>query len=478
MPGSNALEALGDTWVGGFGPVDSVGGFVRIDFTAGTIRLHPREDRAPLGIVRPWVDRDPTDREMFHFTAYEGKHRWTFDLHRGAAADVLEGTASDPKAGSANVRLVHAHAPDREAVDAVFSGTYAVDGDPRRLLFIENGRLFDTRDGSERRLFLLSGGRALVGGGVGTTHPSGGIARVEAAGLRVEHTGAASLVASRFEVRKEEMRFVSNGITLQGTFTSPRGNGPFPTVVFVHGSGHSTRRDPWENAMARVFASEGYAMFLYDKRGVGDSGGEYVGAGGRETNNVSQENIERLAGDASAAFAAVGARTDVDPKRFGFFGLSQAGWIVPLAARANKAVRFIVMISAPAVPTAAQLAYQTLNGDAVTCLTIADASRVTRDHAPRTGSDPAPAIAALDVPGLWIYGGSDPLVPFAESMAILDRMKKRDFTVKLAPGAGHELFVVAHDTEDERQLSRGLSPFAVEALRAWLRDQARALASR
>ncbi len=58
-------------------------------------------------------------------------------------------------------------------------------------------------------------------------------------------------------------------------------------------------------------------------------------------------------------------------------------------------------------------------------------------------------------------------------MAILDGMKKRDFTVKLAPSAGHELFVVAHDTEDERQLSRGVSPVAVEALRAWLREQAR-----
>lgn len=476
-PGSSAVEALGDTWVGGFGPVDGTGAFVRVDFSAGTIRLHPREDRAPLGIVRPRADRDPAGRERIHFTAYEGSHLWTFDLRR-AGPDALEGVASDPKAGSANVRLLHAQAPDRRAVDTVLSGTYAVDGDPRKLLFIENGRLFDTRDGSERRLFLLTGGRALVGRGVGTAHPSGGIARVDAAELRIEQAGSASLVASPFEVRKEEVRFVSDGVPLQGVFTSPPGPGPFPTVVFVHGSGHSTRKDPWENAMARVLASEGYAMFLYDKRGVGDSGGEYVGAGGQDTNNVSQENIERLARDARAAFAAIGARRDVDTRRLGFFGLSQAGWIIPLAARGNKAVRFVVMISTPTVPVAVQLAYQTLDGDGVTCLSIADAGRVTRDHAPRTGYDPAPAIAALDVPGLWIYGSSDPLVPFAESMGILEGMKKRDFTVKLAPGAGHELFVVAHDTEDERQLSRGVSAVAIEALRTWLRAQARALASR
>jgi dienelactone hydrolase len=457
--------------VGGFGPIDGVGAFVHVDFTAGTIRFDPREDRAPLGLVHPHAERGPHGRVKVRFTAYEGRHRWTFDLHE-TQSDVLQGTVSDPKQDPAIVRLFKAQALDRRAVDESLAGTYAVGGDAQKLLFVEHGRLFDTRDGSERRLFLLSGGRALIGDGFGTAHPFGGIARTDSGGLRIEHETGPPLVASSILVKKEEIRFVSDGVTLQGTLTSPPGPGPFPTVVFVHGSGHSSRRDPWENAMARVFMSEGYAMFLYDKRGVGDSGGEYVGRGGRVTNNVSQENIEQLARDARAAAAAIAARKDVDPNRFGFFGLSQAGWIVPSAARGNKAVRFIVMISSPTVPTAVQLAYQALNGDAVSCLSLAEAGRVARDHAPRTGSDPAPAIASLDIPGLWIYGSSDPLAPFAESMAILDAMKKRNFTLKLAPRAGHELFLVDHDTEDERQLSPGISPVAIETLRAWLHEQA------
>lgn len=473
---SSVLETLGDQWVGGFGPVDGVGAFVRVDFATGTIRLHPSEERAPLGLVRPSVTRDSMGRDTFRFTAYEGKHRWSFTLQR--EGDVLEGTAADPQAGSVRVHLVRTQAVDRNAVDVVFAGTYAVDGDPRKLLFIENGRLFDTRDGSERRLFLLPAARALVGGGVGTAYPSGGVARVAAGELRIEHPGSAPVVASRYSIRKEELRFVSDGVTLQGTLTSPPGKGPFPTVVFVHGSGHSSRKDPWENAMARVFASEGYAMFLYDKRGVGDSGGEYVGRGGRETNNVSKENLERLARDARAALAAVVTRNDVDPMRTGLFGLSQAAWIVPFAARANHAVRFVVMISTATVPTSVQLAYQTLTGDAVSCLSIEEAARVARDHAPRNGTDPAPEIAALDVPGLWIYGSADPLIPFAESIAILEGMKKRELTVKLAPNAGHELYVVTHDTEDERLLSPGISPVAIEALHAWLREHARTLGSR
>lgn len=148
---------------------------------------------------------------------------------------------------------------------------------------------------------------------------------------------------------------------------------------------------------------------------------------------------------------------------------------MPLAAKGNLPVRFVVMISTPTVPTAVQLAYQTLTGSGVsTCLTLSNAAQITRDHAPRTWFDPAPAIAALDARGLWIYGAADPLTPFDESMQVLDRMKaKRDFTVKLAPRAGHELNVVPHDTEDERLLSTGISPAAIEWLRGWLRENAR-----
>ncbi len=467
-----ALEALGNGWIGGFGAGRGVGAFLRVDFAEGVARLHPREDRPPLGMVRPRIERGPHGEHHVHFVVYDTDGPLAFTL-RPTAPDVLEGTVVDSKTGSVSVRLLHAVAVDRKAVDAVFAGTYAVDGDPHELLFVESGRLFDTRDGSERRLFLLASGRALVGAGVGTAHPATGIARLEGTSLAVERPGMPPVVASRFAIRKEEIPFSADGTPLRGTLTSPPGAGPFPAVVFVHGSGHSTRKDPWENAMARVFASEGYAMFLYDKRGVGDSGGEYVGPGGRQANNVSEENLARLAGDARAAFATIAARKDVDGGRIGFFGLSQAGWIVPLAASGNPAVRFVIMISAPTVPTATQLAYQTLNGDAVSCLPLGESARLTREFAPRTGVDPAPRIAALDVPGLWIYGGSDPLTPFEQSMTVLERMKKRDFTIKLAPTSGHELNVVVHDTEDERLVSSGISPVAIEALRAWLRERAR-----
>jgi hypothetical protein len=170
--------------------------------------------------VRPRVESDRDGRDVIHFAAYEGAHRWSFELRRGP--DNLEGTVSDPLAGTARVKLVHAESPERAAVDAAFAGTYAIDGDARRVLFVEGGRLFDTHDGTERRLFLLPGRRALVGSGVGTTYPAAGIARLDGAAPHIE--GASRLVAPRLDVNKEEVRFTSSdGITLSGTFISPPG---------------------------------------------------------------------------------------------------------------------------------------------------------------------------------------------------------------------------------------------------------------
>jgi pimeloyl-ACP methyl ester carboxylesterase len=100
---------------------------------------------------------------------------------------------------------------------------------------------------------------------------------------------------------------------------------------------------------------------------------------------------------------------------------------------------------------------------------IDEADRVAHDHAPRTGFDPAPTIAALDVPGLWIYGALDSSIPVPSSIRVLAQLKKNhDFDTVVVPGAGHELYRVPRDTEDERLLSAGISPVALDAIRSWL----------
>lgn len=130
---------------------------------------------------------------------------------------------------------------------------------------------------------------------------------------------------------EETIEFRSPGATLSGTLLVPDGPGPHPAVVFLHGSGPMTRAGFM--GYAREYARMGVATLAYDKRGAGESSGELL------------DPMPELADDAAAAVEYLRSRDDVDADRIGFWGISQAGWIAPLAARRTDGVSFIIMIS-------------------------------------------------------------------------------------------------------------------------------------
>ena len=92
----------------------------------------------------------------------------------------------------------------------------------------------------------------------------------------------------------QDVKFESQGISLAGSILKPEK--PLAAVVIVHGS------DPVKREMdfAKRLAKEGIAVFTYDKRGVGESGGVYVGPS-VGTNNIDPANLNLLAQDANAA---------------------------------------------------------------------------------------------------------------------------------------------------------------------------------
>src|SRR5690606_21600019 len=108
-----------------------------------------------------------------------------------------------------------------------------------------------------------------------------------------------------------------------GSIVFPIGEVVHAAIVFVHGSGEQTRN----MSVARDFAREGIAALVYDKRGVGKSGGEYEG-----NQSVSEKNITLLADDAAAALAQLANHPSLKDVPLGLTGISQAGWIAPLAA--------------------------------------------------------------------------------------------------------------------------------------------------
>src|SRR5215472_10256234 len=70
---------------------------------------------------------------------------------------------------------------------------------------------------------------------------------------------------------EEQVHFETDGVRLAGTLFVPIGHAPLPAVVLFHGSGPQGR----DNLTARWFAEHGVEALTYDKRGTGDSNGDF-----------------------------------------------------------------------------------------------------------------------------------------------------------------------------------------------------------
>ena len=147
-------------------------------------------------------------------------------------------------------------------------------------------------------------------------------------------------------------------------------------------------------------------MLAYDKRGIGESTGVYPGA------SPTAEAIDVLARDAAAAARFLARQPGIDPRRVGLAGQSQAGWIAPLAAIRERAIRFLVLFSGPAVTADENDLFQTLAGEGEHPATLPTPRSTTRCcEAGRSGVDPVPWLRKLRIPSLWLYGGRDRHVP-------------------------------------------------------------------
>ncbi|MGH7570661.1 MAG: alpha/beta hydrolase family protein [Gemmatimonadota bacterium] len=159
---------------------------------------------------------------------------------------------------------------------------------------------------------------------------------------------------TRPALREEEVRFRNGDVELAGTLILPSDTGPFPVVVFLHGSGPEAR---WPSRfLARRLANEGFAALIWDKRGVGDSGGDWQAA-----------SFEDQAQDVAAAVAFLRSRPEIDPERVGIHGHSQGGTIAPLAAVRSEA-DFVIGSAASGLPMADVEVYSIGNAIGVSSL--------------------------------------------------------------------------------------------------------------
>lgn len=126
------------------------------------------------------------------------------------------------------------------------------------------------------------------------------------------------------DIEIKNSKFVSEGISLSGRLMQPKhvGKGT-PLVVFAHGS----EATGWiDRARAPyLLLARGVSVFVFDKRGTGLSEGQYT------------QNFPLLSRDLVAASTEAKRLSGGEYGRFGLIGLSQGGWIAPMAANDTNA---------------------------------------------------------------------------------------------------------------------------------------------
>src|ERR1051325_7169668 len=151
--------------------------------------------------------------------------------------------------------------------------------------------------------------------------------------------------AAALPYREEDITFQSGGVTLGGTLRLPLTKGKHPAIFIMQGSGAVDRDGEW--FYADHFTRHGFVTLVYDKRGTGNSGGDY-----------RDESIKDYAEEALAGIHYLQNRSQVNPKRVGLYGRSHGGIVAPLAASLSNDIAFIVNVSGAGVPPYQQVTYQ------------------------------------------------------------------------------------------------------------------------
>lgn len=135
----------------------------------------------------------------------------------------------------------------------------------------------------------------------------------------------------------------AQGVTLAGTLTLPKGDGPFPAVILISGSGPQNRDEELLGhkpflVIADHFTRNGIAVLRFDDRGVGQSTGDFATATSADFATDVQAGVEYLK-----------TRKEINARKIGLAGHSEGGLIAPMVAAKSADVAFIVLMAGPGV---------------------------------------------------------------------------------------------------------------------------------
>jgi len=326
-----------------------------------------------------------------------------------------------------------------------------------------------------------------------------------------------------FPYEIEDVTYESGEITLAGTLTVPAGEGPFPAVLLLTGSGPQDRDETifghkpfW--VIADRLTRSGIAVLRVDDRGVGDSGG-----------SIARSTLEDFADDALVGVAFLKTRTKIDPERIGLLGHSEGGIVAPLAASRSSDVAFVVLLAGTGVPGIDVISEQTgrmlrtqgvpegvvenqlrqqrrvneiaasdISAEAVEAEVRAIAAeqlaaapgidetqfeqqlqaQIKELTSPWLrfflSHDPRPALRKVKVPVLALNGGLDLQVVPEQNMPEIEAALKGnpDVTAKVLPGLNH-LFQKAETGKlsEYAQIEQTISPEVLDLVKEWILER-------
>jgi pimeloyl-ACP methyl ester carboxylesterase len=340
----------------------------------------------------------------------------------------------------------------------------------------------------------------------------------EVTGLILKEAGRPAQIAKKAKFYKEEEVTFQNGdVTLAGKLLIPSTRGPHPGVVLLHGSGPQDRNGEISliRFVADHFARHGIAALIYDKRGFAPS-----------TGNLSTATFGDFAGDALAGLKLLQSRQDINPKQIGFWGVSQAGWVMATATSMSKDIAFIISVSAGGsgysipqqnnyniatelrasgvspdeidqVITSYNLFYDFIrageggSGEKLdTAVRKLQQNAKLKDWLPPLSSevdwkkrdqwylaldidfDPVPLWERYDGPVLGIFGELDSETPVAQVVPILSRAlagrRHTDYAIKVFPKANHNIMEAETGSDSELPRLKRLVPEYLDTMTDWL----------
>ncbi|MBN2632414.1 MAG: prolyl oligopeptidase family serine peptidase [Bacteroidales bacterium] len=166
---------------------------------------------------------------------------------------------------------------------------------------------------------------------------------------RVDEDGKES-TDSTFTVRV--MKIASEGFLIHGWLYLPLKEGRVPLIVLTNGGGDDSRPiKSMSDWIAPIFAHCGYAAFVHDKRGTGQSEGIF-----------EKTTYNDYINDAGNCAIFLSHHPSIDPDRIGVMGGSEGGRVAVIAASRFPAIKFVISQAGTVVSTVEDRLYAQMNG--------------------------------------------------------------------------------------------------------------------